>query len=253
MYPEIHIYSFVIESYTLLYIIAFIVVTLLLKYELKRNNYPPYFYILLTVVSLTSGLIGSKIYYLLEIWNEFIQNPYGNFFHIGGSGWYGGFALGCISIWLTLKIKKLPVLKTLDIMAPIIPLGQVIGRLGCFLAGCCHGIPSHVSWAVSFPDGLFPPSVKVHPTQLYEMVVYLFIFILLWNLRKKAAKNGVKFSLYLILSGLGRFMVEFYRLNPKTPLGLTVPQIIAIIGIMLGVYIIVRKTKIINEMKHMTA
>jgi len=240
MYPVIRILHFEVDSYIFLYLIAFIVATFLLKHELKRKNYPPYLYALLMITGLAAGIIGSKIYYFFEIWKQFILSPLEPLFNIPGSGWYGGFILGSIAILLILRIKKLPVLETLDVIIPIVPLGQALGRLGCFFGGCCHGIPTNVPWAVSFPNGQYPPSVKVHPTQLYEMLIYLCIFILLWKLRKKEMKNGLKFSLYLLLAGLGRFIVEFYRINPQTPLfRLTAPQIIAILGMMLGGFIII--------------
>jgi phosphatidylglycerol:prolipoprotein diacylglycerol transferase len=239
MYPVIHIFQFDVDSYMLFYCIAFTVATALLRHELRRNNYPPYLYITLMTVGLITGIIGSKIYYFFGIWNEFILSPFETFFNIAGSGWYGGFVLGGISVVLAQRLKKLPILKTLDIMVPIVPIGQVFGRFGCFLAGCCHGIPSNLPWALSFPNGLYPIHVKVHPTQLYEMFTYLCIFILLWKLRKKEMKYGVKFSLYLVLAGLGRFIVEFYRLNPKILLSLTLPQIIAALGIMLGAFVII--------------
>jgi phosphatidylglycerol:prolipoprotein diacylglycerol transferase len=191
------------------------------------------------IVGLIAGIIGSKIYYILEIWNEFILSPFAILFDISGSRWYGGFILGSISIVLTLKIKNLPILKTLDVIIPIVPISQAIGRLGCFLAGCCQGIPSDVPWALSFPNGLYPTYVKVHPTQLYELFIYLCIFILLWKIRKKEMNHGLKSSLYLILAGLGRFIVEFYRLHPKILFQLTIPQIIAILGIMLGTFIVI--------------
>lgn len=238
MCPVIRITNFDIDSYVFLYFIAFIVSTFLLRHELKRNNYAPHLYVTLMVVGLITGIIGSKIYYLIGIWKEFTLSPFETIFNIAGQGSYGGFILGGISIALTLKLKKLPLLKTLDVIAPIVPMGQVFGRLGCFLAGCCHGIPSHVPWALSFPNGLYPVHVKVHPTQLYEMFICFCIFILLWKLRKKETEYGVKFGLYLVLADLGRFIVEFYRLNPKVLFSLTVPQIIAVLGVMIGTFII---------------
>jgi phosphatidylglycerol:prolipoprotein diacylglycerol transferase len=189
---------------------------------------------------------GSKIYHFFEIWDEVILNPAENLFSISGWGWYGGFIFGTISIVLLLRFKKLPILGTFDIIAPVIPLGQAIGRVGCFLSGCCHGIPSKVPWAVSFPYGQFPTYVKVHPTQLYETLIYLSIFILLWSVRKKELERGLKFSLYLISAGLGRFMVEFYRLNSQVLFRLTVPQIIAMMSITIGVFIIMN-TCAIND------
>ena len=172
MYPEILIKNIKIDSYLLLYFIAFVVVVLLLKLEFKRNNLPLYLLGILTIVVLIFGSAGSKIYYVIGNWEEFTQKPIEFFFESSGSGWYGGFILGTFSIILTLKILKFPVLKILDITAPVISIGQVIGRLGCFLAGCCQGIPTNVPWAVTFPNSLFPKSVKVHPTQIYEMIFF---------------------------------------------------------------------------------
>lgn len=240
MFPITRIFGFELNNYVLLYIIAILVSVLLLRLELKRNNYPRQFYAILITIGIIAGMIGAKIYYFLEVWDEVIHSPLKNFFEIGGSGWYGGFILGGIAVVLTIKIKRLPLLKTLDIIILVVPLGQVFGRIGCFLAGCCHGIPSKVPWAVSFPEGLYPKNVKVHPTQLYEMFVALCIFILLWKLRKKELKPGLKISLYLILSGLGRFIVEFYRINPKILVGLTAPQLLSVLSILLGVFLVLK-------------
>ena len=247
MYPEICVYSFEISSYTLLQFVAIIVTTFLVRHELRRNNYPHRLWLTLTAVFLMAMFVGSKVYYIFEVWNEFILNPDEVLFSVYGSRWYGGLILGSILLALLLKIKKLPVLRTFDVIAPVIPLGQAIGRIGCFFAGCCHGTPSKVRWAVSFPSGQYPAYVKVHPTQIYEMFIYFCVFILLWSLRKKEMKQGVKFSLYLILAGLGRFMSEYYRLNSQVLFRLTVPQIIAVMGIFIGTFIIVKSSAIQNS------
>jgi phosphatidylglycerol:prolipoprotein diacylglycerol transferase len=249
MYPEIHIFNQEISTYLFIYALAFIVATLLLRQEFKRNNYPKYLFAVVMVVGCISGIIGAKIYYILSIWKEFKLGPIDAFFNIPGSGWYGGFILGGISIVLVLNLFKQPLLKTLDIIIIIVPISQAIGRLGCFLAGCCHGTPSNLPWAMTFPDGLYPPYVKVHPTQIYEMIICSGIFIWLWRLRKKQMPSGSKLSLYLILGGLGRFLIEFIRPNPKTLIYLTVPQIIALLGIILGtaLVIIARHKKLIHK------
>ena len=244
MYPEICAYSFEISSYTLLQFIAVIVATFLVRHELRRNHYPQRLWFTLMAVFLMGMFVGAKGYYIFEVWNEFILNPDEILFSVYGLGWYGGLILGSISLVLFLKAKKLPVLRTFDVIAPVIALGQAIGRIGCFLAGCCHGRPSKVSWAVSFPFGQYPAYVTVHPTQIYEMLIYFCIFILLWSLRKKEMKQGLKFSFYLVLAGLGRFMSEFYRLNSQVLFQLTVPQIIALTGILIGTFIIITASAI---------
>jgi len=217
---------------------------ILLKYELRRKKYPPNLYLLLILSAVAAGMIGSKLYYCLEEWSEFTADPLGTLFDTAGSGWYGGLIGGGLALVLILKIKRLPLLQTLDIIVPVMAISQVIGRLGCFMAGCCRGIISDVPWAVYFQYAPVPTSSRVHPTQLYEMLIYLGIFILLWKLRNKELKAGVRLSLYLILAGLGRFIVEFYRINPEVLLGFTAPQILATSGLVIGVLVLIHKSGI---------
>jgi phosphatidylglycerol---prolipoprotein diacylglyceryl transferase len=247
MYPVLHIFSFNVASFIVIYCAAFVLGAFLLRHEFKRNHYPRKTYVPLIIIGLLSGLLGSKIYYCIEIWNEYLLSPFRSFFTLNGSGWYGGFILALGAIAITLSIMKLPVMKSLDIIAPVIPICQILGRFGCFLGGCCHGVPSKAPWAMSFPDGAYSPYTKVHPTQLYEMMVYLCIALVLWNLRKKKVKNGLLFGLYLCMAGVGRFIVEFYRFNPRIALHLSAPQIAALSGIILGTFIIFHKTKAAHE------
>ena len=246
MYPEISIGSIEIESYIVFYLLAFIIVALLLKREFKKRHYSPKLFIGLFITGLFFGMIGSKIYYILENWDAFAVDPYQTFFRISGSGWYGGFILGGIGILIFLKINKLPILEFLDILAPFVPIGQVFGRLGCFLAGCCYGTPSNLPWAVVFPNTLYPPHIRVHPTQLYEMIIYFTISVLLLRLKNKNLKCGILLGLYLTLAGVGRFIVEFYRPNPRIIAQLSAPQIFALIGILFGFYFIFRANQSVN-------
>jgi prolipoprotein diacylglyceryltransferase len=94
MYPEIPFYSFKIDTYIFIYLMAIIVASVLLRLELKRNSYSASLYFLLASTALIAGIVGSKIYYIVEAWDQFIQNPWQTFFAIAGSTWYGGFILG---------------------------------------------------------------------------------------------------------------------------------------------------------------
>jgi phosphatidylglycerol:prolipoprotein diacylglycerol transferase len=237
MYPRIHIGSLEIGSYLLCGFAALAVSVYLVRRELSRNRYPRHLWIVLACVGIPAGLLGSKVYDVLEKWDLFVLSPYELFFRMPGQGWYGAFLSGSAAIALALWMMKLPVLRTFDLAAPVIPLGHALGRLGCFLSGCCHGIPSTASWALSFPGGQYPPEVPVHPTQLYEMLAYLCISVLLWKLRDQEITDGVRFGLYLVLAGLARFVTEFYRLNPKVLPMLTFPQLLAIAGIVLGSFL----------------
>ena len=240
MYPVISIGSFEIESYAICYLLAFSIVTVMLRREFKKRHYSLKLFIGFFITGLFFSIIGSKIYYVLENWETFTIDPYRTFFKIPGSAWFGGFILGGTGILIFLRIKKLPILEFLDILAPIIPLGQVFGRLGCFLAGCCYGTPSNLPWAVLFPNTIYPPHVKVHPTQLYEMIISLMIFILLLRLKNKNLKGGVLIGLYLVLAGMGRFFIEFYRINPKIFAQLSAPQLLSLLTVLIGLFFILK-------------
>lgn len=241
MQPKIHIGSMDISSYILCGLAAIAVSVLLMRHELDRCQYPRHLWLVLVVVGLPAGLLGSKVYDVLDKWDLFVLSPYEVFFRMSGQAWYGAFITGSAAIALTLRAMKLPVLRTFDLAAPAIAVGHALGRLGCFLSGCCHGIPSTAPWALSFPHGQYPPEVPVHPTQLYVILAYLGISALLWRLRDRETADGVRFGYYLVLSGFARFAIEFYRLNPRAMAHLTAPQWIAMACISLGFFLLMNR------------
>lgn len=239
MYPEINILGLSIQTYLLLNILAIICVVLPLYHELIRNTYSRKTSFGLILSSLSVGLIGNKVYGILEIWDEFIPNPFETFFFYAGSGWFGGLIGGFLGATIYIRINKLHFLKTTDIIFKYIPLGQAVGRLGCFLSGDgCYGYPSNISWAMAFPNGLVPTKVRVHPTPLYEIMVCVAAFIILIYISKKRYPEGLQTSFYLIFVDLGRFFVEFFRTNTKVILALTAPQIISLMGIAIGAIVL---------------
>jgi phosphatidylglycerol:prolipoprotein diacylglycerol transferase len=131
----------------------------------------------------------------------------------GGLDFQGGLFLALVVVFLFIRRYKLPWRPTLDALALGLPLGQFIGRIGCFMAGSCYGIPTNVPWAVTFtdPNSLSPYRVPVHPTQLYEGFLDLGVFLFLYWFRRRKLYSGQMALLYLFLGGLVRFMVEFYR------------------------------------------
>ena len=142
-----------------------------------------------------------------------------------------------------------------DLIAPFIALGHGIGRIGCFLVGDDYGIPTSLPWGILFPNGS-PPStaynisqtgyvlpegtlytdvLAVHPTQIYEMILYFFIFFFLKFLLKKNHFNGEIFMNYLFLAGFARFMVEFIRLNPRYYFDLSGAQHISLLMMIIAI------------------
>src|SRR5712692_9804240 len=160
------------------------------------------------------GLGGAKVLMVLTDWKFYRDSP-GELFTWAtleaGGVFYGGFVAAVFfAIWYT-RLYRLPALKVFDIYAPAIALGQSIGRLGCFAAGCDYGKPT-----ASFPHVVFtnpvshsltgvPLGIPLHPTQVYESIATLSIFgILLWRYRRKT-QDGQIFLLYLVLYAVARF------------------------------------------------
>jgi phosphatidylglycerol---prolipoprotein diacylglyceryl transferase len=148
--------------------------------------------------------------------------------------WYGGFIAALVFAYFYMRSQGLPFLKTSDVFAPGLAIGHAIGRLGCFAAGCCYGKPTNLPWAVTYsnPDANGAPlGVPLHPTQIYEALIESLICIVLYQLAKRKHREGSIIALYLILSAIARFMVEFVRAHDEAnPLGgsLTLEQWISL-------------------------
>jgi len=121
------------------------------------------------------------------------------------------------------RIKHLIVWDIADILTPSLALGYAIARIGCFLNGCCYGLPCDLPWAINFFD------VPRHPTQVYSFIYSLVIFGILWSLRKKISKPGVLFWLYLGMYSIARFSIEFFRASQRVILGLSAAQILSVL------------------------
>lgn len=217
----------------------------------------------ITLVAIISGLVGAKLFDLVENLDSFLANPVEAFFSGGGLAIYGGLIVGFLVSYFYLRNLGLPILHILDAVAPALILGSFVGRLGCHLAGDgCWGIPSssQPSWWI-FPDWLweyhYPRNVinhgvpiegctwkhcmelsqGVYPTSLYEMMMFALILAILWGLRKSITTAGVLFCIYLIFNGIERYAIEGLRVNRRYDLlgfDFTQAQIIAICLILIG-------------------
>jgi len=141
----------------------------------------------------------------------------------GGLSWFGGLVGGAAFAFIYLKLKQLPVYKILDLLSPYIALAQAIGRIGCFLNGCCFGRVSE--FGIYFPAH----NAILIPTQLYSSFLLLIIFIILRFLQVRPHKAGEIFFMYLVLYCAKRFFIEFWRAdNPQIIFGLTLFQLLSI-------------------------
>ena len=124
--------------------------------------------------SAVGGIVGSKIYHLIENLDQIMasQNPLGQIFSGSGLVFLGGLLGAIIAVTVILNKSNLSWLKFADIISPLILLGYAIGRIGCFLVGDDYGTPSDLTWAMAFPEGLPPTIIADHPTQIYETFIY---------------------------------------------------------------------------------
>ncbi|HEU4341456.1 MAG TPA: prolipoprotein diacylglyceryl transferase [Candidatus Binatia bacterium] len=254
MYPVLFkIGPLTIYSLGLLWALGALAAAWILHLELKRNRYNPELASTMVVTAAIGGLLGARLLFVLEEWNDFLRSPWDLIFSGAGFSWYGGLIGGTIAVTWLVRRNGIPWLKAADISAPALALGYGVGRIGCFLAGdATWGKVSGVPWTMAFPDAVagwvnpltgvpYPPGVRVHPTQLYELVQSLFVFSILWILRERRYPHGTIFWLYLVLAGSMRFIVEFWRANPILGLGMTEYQWISLTLVLLGVYLLYRQ------------
>jgi phosphatidylglycerol:prolipoprotein diacylglycerol transferase len=196
-----------------------------------------------------AGIVGAKVFMI--VLDPYYRNNPAQVFTLStlqSAGiWYGGFIAALVFAFVYMRKHHLPFLKTSDVFAPGLAIGHAIGRIGCFAAGCCYGRRTHVPWAVIFtnPDANGAPlGVPLHPTQLYEAGLETLICIVLYQLAKRQHRDGSIIALYLILSGIARFFVEFVRAHDEAnPLGgaLTLEQWISIAICLVGLVMLMRK------------
>lgn len=164
----------------------------------------------------------------------------------GGLAFQGGVFLGVVVAVVYMRWHQMPILGTFDILTVGTPLGQSIGRIGCFMAGCCYGRPCDLPWAVTFtdPNTLAPPGIPIHPTQLYESFLALGNFAIIFWLRKRKRFDGQLTATYLMLAGLIRFGVEFFRGDYRGPIiagGMPLTQVIALLlAVIMGAWLFFR-------------
>ncbi|HEX6586601.1 MAG TPA: prolipoprotein diacylglyceryl transferase, partial [Solirubrobacterales bacterium] len=184
--------------------------------------------------ALIGGLVGARIDYVIQNYDEVKDDLLGNVFTGAGLVWFGGLLGGAIAVCLWARYRHFLSLTLLDVAAPSLALGQAIGRIGCQLSGDGdYGQAWDGPWAMAYPDGTEPTDEPVHPTPVYETLTLGLIAIVLWRLRFRLT-NGLLFALYLVLAGTGRFLVEFIRLNDEVALGLTQAQLISLGMILVG-------------------
>ncbi len=167
-----------------------------------------------TMWLMLGSIVGARFVYVTTYWKqEFANQPFSEVFMIqhGGLVYYGGLIGATIAGIGYLAWKKLPVWKIADILAPSIALGSVFGRIGCLMNGCCYGRACDLPWAIHFPADHETHGAGVHPTEIYDAVLNLILYLVLTWLFRRRKFDGQILALYFIGYAICRTTVEFFR------------------------------------------
>ncbi len=194
---------------------------------------------MITIIAVVAGFLGAKVFHILENLGDFARDPLALIFSTGGFTFYGGLIVAALSIAYYVKGKGLNVRTVADALAPGLMISYGIGRIGCHLAGDGDwGIAANLAakpgwlptwlWAESYPNNILQvdlANAPVYPTSIYEFVASTLLFALLWSLRKHPYQSGWLFSLYFVVNGIERFLIELIRVNNRLDFfGLSVTQ-----------------------------
>jgi phosphatidylglycerol:prolipoprotein diacylglycerol transferase len=243
MLPHIQAGVITLNSYGLLLTVALIVAFCVLAHNLIRQRVPINAHLLFSC-SVLSGFVGAKLWHILESPDGFGVGLLIRMMDSTGFAYYGGVVFGSVAIVVLARSARISILQVLDNTAGPTCIGYAIARIGCLLAGDGdYGKPTSVPWAMSFPHGLVPTFQRVHPTPIYEagLMVLIFLFI---QRQQTFQDYGRVFSVFLILSGIERFLIEYLRRNPPIILGLSSAQCAAILSVVMGLYLMTVRVKL---------
>jgi phosphatidylglycerol:prolipoprotein diacylglycerol transferase len=248
MFPVLfRIGSFVVPTYGVLVAIAFLTGLAITTRLARRAHLPAEKVTNLAVYCAIAGIAGAKLFMFLFDIGDYIRDP-GQIFTMAtlqaAGVFHGGFIVALIFAYLYLDRQKLPILNTMDVFAPGIAIGQAIGRLGCFAAGCCWGKACYLPWGVRFRSDFAAPvplDRPLHPVQLYESAADLFIFFFLYRQFGRSHRSGQMIGLYLVLYSTARFIIEFFREHEQALVGpFSLTQWIALALFVLGAVLLLR-------------
>jgi len=236
MKPEIDILGISVKTFGLTFALGFLACGAVVARRLRELDEPIDWAYEIVFAALIGGVLGARGYYLLQNYNQVKNNLAGSIFSGSGLVWYGGAIGGAIGVTLWMRWRGVLELRMFDMCSTALALGYGIGRIGCQVSGDGdYGIRSSLPWAMGYPHGTLPtpPGVRVQPTPIYETVSMCLLAYVLWHLRDRV-RPGVICALYLLLSGLERFLVEFIRRNAEVFAGLTAPQLESVALIVIG-------------------
>jgi phosphatidylglycerol:prolipoprotein diacylglycerol transferase len=244
MQPEIELGPLDLQTFGICFALGFLAAGALIGRRMRELGRPVDWAYELIFAGLIGGLVGSRVDFLIQNWDEVSDDLLGNVFSGSGLVWFGGLVGGALGVVLWARWRGWLGLQMLDVCAAPLAIGYAVGRVGCQLSGDGdYGVASDLPWAMAYPEGTVATDEEVHPTPVYETLATGLIALVLWRLRDRFAP-GVLFGLYLILAGTERFLVEFIRRNDSVAAGLTLAQLVSIAMVAGGAALVLTRRRL---------
>ena len=211
-----------VYSYPVVLLLAFLSGSALARWYLRRSGVPVSMATDLALAAAVGGIVGARGLHVAGHWTEYARHPlWILMLQRGGMVFYGGLIGGAAAVAALAISRRLPGARIADAAALAVPLGSAVGRVGCFLNGCCAGRPTNGPLGVSFPDS----TAHVLPTQLIDAAANgLILAVLLHVAVRMRPRDGMLWWIFLMLYAVTRFSVELLRVNPQLALGMTEAQ-----------------------------
>jgi phosphatidylglycerol:prolipoprotein diacylglycerol transferase len=223
-----------VESNGVMYFLATIVAWAYTVRASRRKGWNPEDVLPGLILVVLAAYIGARLHGAMIREGRFPADPLGELLRPRGLSFFGGLATGSLAVLGYLRWKRLPLGKATDALAPIAPALYAMFRLGCFLNGDDYGQQTRLPWGLRFPEGSPPTTERVHPTQLYEVLLMVPVFAWLWTRRNARLPDGTLTFELCVLMGAERFVAEFWRLGEPVAAGLSVSQWLALVLVAVG-------------------
>ncbi|MDD5698822.1 MAG: prolipoprotein diacylglyceryl transferase [Victivallaceae bacterium] len=248
-----------IRWYGVMAAVGFLLAAALITLNRKRAGMSENQASTLTFIAIICGVTGARIFYVMENWSTQFRGNFPEVFRIdhGGLVFYGGFFLAMAGIITYCRMAKLDMIRVMDVFTPGLALGHAVGRIGCFLNGCCFGKITHSWLGVHYPEGSGPAmrfaEAPVHPVQLYEAGGNILLTVFLLILLRRSGR-GITMAAYMVLYGALRFGDEFFRGDyhyNELWLGIFTPgQVIGLLLIPAGIFILIHFVRKHGQQNH---
>lgn len=233
---------FEVRWYGIMVVLAIVAVIAISLLEAKRVGLAEDHIYNMGLWAIIGGILVSRLFHVIDKWDYYMANP-AQIVRFEGLTVYGAVIGALLAVLLYCWVKKISFWQVGDVVAPGAIMGQAIGRIGCFLNGCCYGLPTSLPWGVVYtnPGSYCPLNEQFQPTQIYHMLWNLIAFGILWSLRRRLKPQGSLFLLYLALYAAGDLSIRFVRVGEPFLFGMQQAQLIGIVILVVTVpWLIIR-------------